>query len=184
MATATVLSAQDRMPRVANPSFWKSLIPRFLRKPTSEEEAADRARKRDAGASERRVGLTFLFLGILVGSNAINIISLRREMLNFSRLTEAKLDVLREVVDSVRRGEDVDVKKALGTGDPEQEKEWAQVMEEVEKTDMLWEGRKKRDAKRVKDAEERQHKEEEKTHMESAHADVESPKKPTPKFLM
>ena len=135
-------------------------MPRFLRRPTSEEEAAERARKRGAGAEERRTGIIFLVLGIVVGSNAINIISLRREMLNFSRQTDAKLDLLRGVVSRVRNGEEFDVKKALGTGDPEQEKEWAQVMEELEKTDMLWESRKKREAKRAEKAEERRLKEE------------------------
>ncbi|KAF7197113.1 hypothetical protein HII31_01538 [Pseudocercospora fuligena] len=182
-ATASLLSIEDRAPRIASPSFWTSLVPRFLRRPTSEEEAAERARKRGAGAEERRTGIIFLVLGIVVGSNAINIISLRREMLNFSRQTDAKLDLLRGVVSRVRNGEEFDVKKALGTGDPEQEKEWAQVMEELEKTDMLWESRKKREAKRAEKAEERRLKEEGRARMESVDA-IESSKKPTPKFLM
>ncbi|CAK4030607.1 unnamed protein product [Lecanosticta acicola] len=151
---------ESRLPRVANPSFWSSLIPRVLRRPTDAGEAAQRAKKRAAGAEERRIGITFLLLGILVGSNAINLISLRREMLNFTRLTDAKLATLREVVKRVKDGEDVDVKKALGTGDPQQEKEWEQVIQELEETDMLIEGRKKREAQRAERAAQRQQEDE------------------------
>ncbi|KXT02913.1 hypothetical protein AC578_1825 [Pseudocercospora eumusae] len=182
-ATASLLSIEHQAPRIANPSFWKSLVPQFLRRPTSEQEAAKRAGTRAAGAEERKTGIIFFVLGIVVGSNAINIISLRREMLNFSRHTDAKLDLLRGVVSRVRNGEEFDVKKALGTGDPEQEKEWAQVMEELEKTDMLWESRKKQEAKRAEKAEERRLKEAERARMASVDA-AESDKKPTPKFLM
>jgi hypothetical protein len=89
----------------------------------------------------------FIILGVLVGSNAINILALRREMLNFSRKTEAKLTVLRDVLKRVKNGEDVDVEKLLGTGDAEQEKEWEDVMNEIERTDMLAEAKKKREAK-------------------------------------
>jgi hypothetical protein len=83
----------------------------------------------------------------LVGSNAINILALRREMLNFSRKTEAKLTVLRDVLKRVKNGEDVDVERLLGTGDAEQEAEWEDVMNEIEKTDMLAEAKKRREAK-------------------------------------
>ncbi|EME87957.1 uncharacterized protein MYCFIDRAFT_213086 [Pseudocercospora fijiensis CIRAD86] len=182
-ATASLLSTEDRMPRIATTSFWTSLVPRFLRRSTSEEEATERARRRDVGAEERRAGIILLVLGIVVGSNAINIISLRREMLNFSRQTDAKLDLLRGVVSRVRNGEEFDVKKALGTGDPEQEKEWAQVMEELENTDMLLESRTKKEAKRAEKAEERRRREEIRARTESSEA-PESSKKPTPKFLM
>ena len=41
----------------------------------------------------------------------------------------------------------MDVEKLLGTGNPEQEKEWEDVMNEIEKTDMLAEAKKKREAK-------------------------------------
>lgn len=88
-------------------------------------------------------------------------ITLRNEMLNFSRKTQAKLDLLREVVQRVKNGEDVDVKRVLGTGDPKEEQEWEEVVKELETTDALWEGRKKREAKRVEKAEQRRIKDEE-----------------------
>lgn len=76
-------------------------------------------------------------------------IALRNEMLNFSRKTDAKLELLREVIQKVKNGEEVDVKRALGTGDPKAEEEWEEVIKELESTDMLLEGRKKREAKRA-----------------------------------
>lgn len=68
-------------------------------------------------------------------------------MLNFSRKTEAKLAILRDVLKRVKDGEDVDVEKLLGTGNPDQEAEWEDVMNEIEKTDMLAEAKNKREAK-------------------------------------
>lgn len=183
--TANLLSAgESRLPHVASPSFWKSLIPRPFRRPADAAEAAERALKRDAGAEERRAGIIFLVLGIVVGSNAINIIAIRREMLNFTRQTDAKLELLREVVQKVKNGEEVDVKRALGTGDPEQEKEWEQVVKELEETDMLLEGRNKREAKRAQKAEERKLKDEDRQRSSSeAPAATTEPVK-RPKFLM
>ena len=186
MATTSMLSdEQSRLPSVVTPSFWSSLVPKFLRKATSEEEAAARAKRRSVGAEEKRTGLIFLVLGILVGSNAINIIGLKREMLNFTRQTDAKLDLLREVVERVKRGEDVDVKKALGTGDAEQEKEWEQVIQELERTDMLLEGRKKRDAKRAEKAEQiRLRDEERERSKQDTKTTTNEPPASRPKFLM
>ena len=61
---------------------------------------------------------------LLIGSNAINQIALRREFTNFSRKADAKILLLEDVLRRVHEGEDVDVERLLGTGDPEQEKEW------------------------------------------------------------
>ncbi|SMR50590.1 unnamed protein product [Zymoseptoria tritici ST99CH_1A5] len=179
--------SESRLPRVANPSFWSSLIPRPFRRPVTEAEVIERALKRSAGAEERRTGIKFLVLGILVGSNAINLISIKRDMLNFTRQTDAKLELLREVVQKVKNGEDVDVKQALGTGDPEHEKEWEQVMKELEETDMLLEGRKKREAKRQQKEQQRRIKEEDDVRAAQpapAEGASEAQKTSQPKFLM
>lgn len=181
----TLSDEQTRLPRVVNLSFWSSLVPRFLRRATTEEEAAARAKRRNIGAEEKRTGLTFLLLGILVGSNAINIIGVKREMLNFTRQTDAKLELLREIVERVKRGEDIDVKKALGTGDVEQEREWEQVIQELERTDMLLEGRKKRDAKRAEKAEQARLRDEERERSkQDVKTTTDEPTASRPKFLM
>lgn len=51
-------------------------------------------------------------------------IALRNDFLAFSRKTDAKIGLLREVLERVQKGEEVDVKGLLGTGNREQEKEW------------------------------------------------------------
>lgn len=73
-------------------------------------------------------------------------------MLNFSRKTDAKLSLLREVVQRVKNGETVDVKGLLGTGNPKDEAEWEEVMRELEETDMVAEGKRKREEKRQENA--------------------------------
>ena len=51
-------------------------------------------------------------------------IALRHDVLNFSRKAEAKIGLLREVIERVQRGEDIDVEGLLGTGDEEKERGW------------------------------------------------------------
>jgi hypothetical protein len=104
-------SGTSHLPRVANPSLWRSLVPKALRR--DGQNASDPAQPKSKAWNPATI---FIVLGILVGSNAINILALRREMLNFSRKTEAKLTVLRDVLKRVKSGEDVDVEKLLGTG--------------------------------------------------------------------
>lgn len=51
-------------------------------------------------------------------------LALKNEHSTFSRKADAKIKLLKDVLDKVQRGENVDVEKALGTGDEEQEQEW------------------------------------------------------------
>ena len=61
---------------------------------------------------------------MLIGSNAIQMIALRNDLANFSRKADAKIGLLKEVLDRIQNGEEVDVRGLLGTGSPVQEKEW------------------------------------------------------------
>ena len=126
-----------------------------------------------------------------MGSNAINILALKREMLNFSRKTDAKLSLLREVLQRVKNGEDVDVEKLLGTGDAKSEQEWEDVMQELESTNMLAEAQRKkqerraeRDAKRVAEAEKNLEAQTQEGPSAVPHSGQESTKSGRPKFLM
>ena len=51
-------------------------------------------------------------------------IVLRNEFINFSRKADAKIGLLKEVIERVQKGEDVDVEGLLGTGNEEKEREW------------------------------------------------------------
>ncbi|KAK4547212.1 hypothetical protein LTR36_001434 [Oleoguttula mirabilis] len=180
---------ESRLPRIANPSLWSSLVPRFLRR-RSPEEVAERAAVKATGPKQWNPYTSFIILAVLVGSNAINIIALRNEMLNFSRKTDAKLELLREVVQRVKNGEDVDVKRLLGTGDQQSEQEWEEVMKELESTDMLWEGKVKREAKQAAKAEQKRLKDEkaardrEASPVASEATPAEAASERRPKFLM
>lgn len=43
------------------------------------------------------------------------------------------------MIGKVQRGEDVDVEAMLGTGDPEREKEWEEVMKDLQQEVDVWE---------------------------------------------
>ena len=180
---------ETRLPRIANPSLWSSLVPRFLRR-RSSEEAAEYAAAHPTKRKEWNPFTSIIILAVLVGSNAINLIALRNQMQAFTRKTDAKLALLREVVLRVKDGEEVDVKRLLGTGDPEAEKEWEEVMKELESTDMLLEGKKKREAKQAAKAEERRLKDEQRAReregspVASDHAADEATRAKRPKFMM
>jgi hypothetical protein len=66
----------------------------------------------------------YIVMFLFIGSMSIQMISLRKNYNTYMRRSETRIGVLREVVEKLQRGEEVDVEKALGTGDPEREEEW------------------------------------------------------------
>lgn len=113
-------------PRVAETSFWKSLIPKPLR---SENRAAAAggeggATKKKAKSKEWNPATFFIVIFLLIGSMSIQMISLRKSFDAFMRRSDVRIGLLREVVERVQNGEAVDVEKVLGAGDPEREAEW------------------------------------------------------------
>lgn len=57
-----------------------------------------------------------------------------------------KIGLLREVIERVQRGEEVDVERVLGTGDKESEREWEDVLREIEEEEALFQSKKRRKA--------------------------------------
>lgn len=55
-------------------------------------------------------------------------IALKNDYAAYTRSTDAKIELLREVIEKVKRGEKVDVEKLLGTGDAAKEREWEDGM--------------------------------------------------------
>ncbi|KAF3040357.1 hypothetical protein E8E12_009397 [Didymella heteroderae] len=124
-------------PTILRPSFWSSMIPR----PLKGRPSAPRSR-------EWNPATPFIVLSLLVGSQAIQILWLKQERAHALRKAEAKIGLLREVIERVQNGEDVDVEKVLGTGDERMEKEWHEVLREVKEEEALFQSRKKRRALR------------------------------------
>ena len=112
-------TAAESLPRVAHTSLWQSIVPKPFRQPKQQSNTSKREPKK-----ERNPATFFLVISLLIGSNAIQMISLRTDLVTFSRKAEAKIALLKEVIERVQKGEDVDVEGLLGTGDKEKEKEW------------------------------------------------------------
>lgn len=103
----------------------------------------------------------YIIIFILIGSQAIRMLALKNDYTAYTRSTDAKIQLLREVIERVKKGEKVDVEKLLGTGDAAKEREWeegmfislslriravvfpmltfyATVLREIEQEDSLW----------------------------------------------
>jgi len=105
------------MPEVAQPSFWKSMVPKFLRR-------SEKPRRSKKKSKEWNPATFFIAIFLLIGSMSIQMIALRKEFEAFTRRADVKIGLLREVVEKLQRGEEVDVEKELGTGDAEKEEAW------------------------------------------------------------
>ena len=111
------------LPRVAQPSVWNSIVPKFLRESQNPGLPAKLKRSKDWNPAT-----FYIVIFLLIGSNAIQMIALRHEYTAFSRKADAKIGLLKEVIERIQRGEDVDVAGLLGTGDEVKEKEWEDGM--------------------------------------------------------
>jgi hypothetical protein len=124
-------------PTIAQPSFWKSLVPKPMR------QWADPKATKKPQSKEWNPATFFIVIFLFIGSMAIQMIALRRDFNTFTRRAEVRIGLLREVVEKLQRGEEVDVKKTLGTDEDEQEKEWEEVLREIERDDILKQPRKR-----------------------------------------
>ncbi|KAH6627704.1 hypothetical protein F5144DRAFT_603957 [Chaetomium tenue] len=113
---------------VAEVSFWKSLVPKPLR-----SRSPSRWRKKFKVQKGWNPATFFIFIFLLIGSMSIQMIALRKDFATFMRQSDVRIGLLREVVEKLQKGEEVDVEKALGTGDAEKELEWEQVLREIER---------------------------------------------------
>ena len=55
---------------------------------------------------------------------SINTIAVKNDYATFMRQADVRIGLLREVVEKLQRGEEVDVEQALGTGNPAMEEGW------------------------------------------------------------
>ncbi|KAI1378321.1 hypothetical protein F4677DRAFT_391211 [Hypoxylon crocopeplum] len=148
-ATATIRPATSRsvcvyrqqltrhassIPTIAQPSFWKSLIPKPFRR---SENPVDWGVPKKPKSKEWNPATFYIIIFLFIGSMSIQMIALKRDFETFMRRSEVRIGLLREVVEKLQRGEEVDVEKTLGTGDTEKEKEWEEVLREIERDDIL-----------------------------------------------
>lgn len=105
------------VPEVAQPSFWKSMVPKFLRR-------SDKPRRSKKKSKDWNPATFFIVIFLLIGSMSIQMISLKKDFEAFTRRADVKIALLRDVVEKLQKGEDVDVEKELGTGDAQKEEAW------------------------------------------------------------
>ncbi|OJJ06991.1 hypothetical protein ASPVEDRAFT_46376 [Aspergillus versicolor CBS 583.65] len=130
----------DSLPKIIQPSFWASLLPKSFRIRSSQSSSASESKSREWNPAS-----FYIIIFILIGSQAIRMIALKNEYTGYVRSTDAKIRLLREVIGKVQRGEEVDVKKLLGTGEERVEREWDEVLREIEREDSLWHQKQKKD---------------------------------------
>ncbi|RAL12785.1 DUF5321 domain-containing protein [Aspergillus homomorphus CBS 101889] len=121
------------MPRFLEADVWTTFIPAFIRirftrgtKPYTPK------------SKEWNPASFYIIIFILIGSQAIRMIALKNDYADYTRSTDAKIRLLREVIEKVNKGEVVDVEKLLGTGNESKEREWEEVLREIEEEDSLW----------------------------------------------
>ncbi|KAG9251551.1 uncharacterized protein F5Z01DRAFT_676742 [Emericellopsis atlantica] len=111
--TLTTVRHEHGVPAtVVDRGFWRSLIPKPMRK----ENRLPRTKSK-----EWNPATFFIVMFLLIGSMSIQMIAMRNAFTRYMRLSEARIATLKEVVEKIQKGETVDVEKALGTGDPEKE---------------------------------------------------------------
>lgn len=105
------------------------MVPRFIRTRKS----------RKAGESKEWNPATFyIVMFTLIGSQAIRLLTLKNGYAAYRRSADAKIELLKEVIERVQKGENVDVEKLLGTGDEGKELEWEDGMLELKLSPRDW----------------------------------------------
>ncbi|KAM0796496.1 hypothetical protein BDR22DRAFT_882551 [Usnea florida] len=138
----TYASSTENLPRVAQPSIWHSIVPKAFRSPENSQVPA-----KPQNRKEWNPATFFICIFLLIGSNAIQMLTLKNEYSTFSRKADSKIKLLKEVFDRVQRGENVDVEKILGTGNEEQEQEWRDVIQDIEEESQQWHPKNRRQRK-------------------------------------
>ncbi|GAP89675.1 putative cell division protein [Rosellinia necatrix] len=129
---------QSSLPNVAQASFWKSLIPKSFRpRPKSAinwgTPETKLVKAKGQKSKEWNPATFYIIIFLFIGSMSIQMIALKRDFSTFTRRAEVRIELLREVIEKIQRGEEVDVKKVLGTGDAEKELEWEEALREIER---------------------------------------------------
>lgn len=95
------------------------MVPRFIR---------NRKSRKPGETKEWNPATFYIVMFTLIGSQAIRLLTLKNGYAAYSRSADAKIELLKEVIERVQRGEKVDVEKLLGTGDEAKELEWEDGM--------------------------------------------------------
>lgn len=124
MSFAVQRQYYSSLPTIAQASFWKQLIPKPLRRGKDGKLPVANVISDARKAKEWNPATFFIFFFLFIGSMAIQMIALKKDFDTFMRQSEVKIGLLKEVIERIQKGEEVDVEGTLGTGDPTKESEW------------------------------------------------------------
>lgn len=111
---------------LADASFWEAMIPKFMRrKPDSSSRKAKVKVKKDWNPAT-----FFICIFLMIGSMSIQMIALKKDSEAFTRHADVRIGLLREVIEKIQNGEEVDVEKVLGAGDPRKEATWEEGLQQ------------------------------------------------------
>jgi hypothetical protein len=116
---------------IADPGFWRSLVPKPFRRapdPFARKKRNKLAAFKAWMGKDWNPATFFIFIFLLIGSMSINMITLKKGFETYMRQSDVRIGLLREVVEKLQKGEKVDVERVLGTGVPEKEAEWEEGM--------------------------------------------------------
>ncbi|PQE05415.1 cell division protein [Rutstroemia sp. NJR-2017a BVV2] len=108
------------------------LVPKPLRK-SAPSTVSKKLRSKDWNPAT-----FFIWIFLLIGSMSIQMIALRNGFAAFERRADAKIGLLKEVIERIQNGEKVDVSGLLGKGNQKQEEEWEQVLRDIEREEEAW----------------------------------------------
>ncbi|KAK0711665.1 hypothetical protein B0H67DRAFT_448658, partial [Lasiosphaeris hirsuta] len=136
-APAAVRAASS-VPRLARSSFWKSMVPKFLRaEDPAEFPFGKPPGKEKPKTKEWNPATFFIVIFLLIGSMSIQMISLKKDFEAFTRQSDVRIGLLREVIEKLQKGEKVDVEKVLGAGDPAMEQGWEDILKEIQEDQVV-----------------------------------------------
>ncbi|KAG6030405.1 hypothetical protein E4U19_005043 [Claviceps sp. Clav32 group G5] len=110
---------------VADPAFWKSLIPKPFRKENRKHGNGKKSK-------EWNPATFFINMFILIGSMPIQMIALRKQSKEYDRQSSLKIARLHETLRRLRNGEEADGDEILGGVDEAQKDlDWAELLRAV-----------------------------------------------------
>lgn len=123
MARSYSSEAHQHPQTVMDTGFWKSLVPKPLRKENRKAMA-----KKNKKKGEWNPMTFYIVMFLFIGSMSIQMIALRNSTDRYMRQATVRIAQLKEIVERIQNGEDVDVENLLGTGEPQRETDWEEGM--------------------------------------------------------
>jgi hypothetical protein len=117
----------ESLPRILQPSLWRTITPKSLRHPNTPLTEPDSHTSLRSLLRNPAVHITML--AILCGSQAIHVLTLKTSTTDAETALKRKVTLLNDVIERIKSGEAVDVRKELGQGDEVAEREWKEVLD-------------------------------------------------------